>query len=160
MTISELRAQIAAELEGDIRFSGCKVQSAYPAARREFPVTRPIIAVGLDGLEMEPGLGGFLVSGENDQYGAPCVLSMRFDIFTPDSVPGPDPCELLEAVLDRLAVSGNRFGFFAFKGGRPAWDKNAESNLLTATGKLRMAVSHTGGESFTVSRFDVISSEI
>jgi len=156
MTITKLREGIACELRADTRLSGCKIQAAYPAARREFPVVRPIIAVGLDALELEPGLGGFMAScPDGDYYGAPCLLSIRFDIYTSDTVKGPDPCELLEIIFDRLAVTENKFGFFEFRGGRVSRDSNAEANLLTAVGRLRMAVSRVAGDSVVIDGFDV-----
>jgi hypothetical protein len=139
-SITALREAITDFLAADSRFADVTITRRYPAARREYPLSRPAIAVGWDSLEAAPGFGGLLAAGrEGDFLGAPCTASLRFDIFTPAD--SGDPHELLESLWEALLLEQNDWGFLSFDSGAVDWDTAVEANRLTTKGKLSLVLA-------------------
>lgn len=154
-SLTGLRREIAACLEADGRFDGCKVVTSYPAKRRDYPVRKPVLAVGLDAAEAKGSLGGFLAAEPGaDLYGAAAAVTLRFDLFFPAEGADTDPYGLLDALWERLLIGENAFGFLSFRSEGMVWDSVTEANRLTAKGTLPLVLSRRD-ESASLEEFRV-----
>lgn len=147
-SLTRLREEIAAYLEADGRFTGCKIMTAYPGRKRDYPVRKPVLAIGLDAVEAKGSLGGFLTAGaEADLYGAAVAVTLRFDLFTPAEGES-NPYILLDALWERLLIEEGPFGFLSFSNAGMAWDSVTEANRLTAKGTLQLLLSRRDETAF------------
>lgn len=110
--------------------------AAFPAARRDFPLRRPVVAVGLDSVEAAPGgFGGYW--GERDGQplaGTGARITLRFDLYATDG--GEALPRLYEALCDHLLLRGSPFGFRRLWCGAVAYDKTADAHRMTARATL------------------------
>lgn len=151
-SIRELRRAVALYLRGQDGLLDGEVLEAFPAAQRDFPVKKPLIAVGIEAVETAPqGLGGYWGErGEERLHGAGAVITLRFDLYCPVGVTAGGLHELYEGLCDCLLLRGSPFHVGRLWCGDTAYDKLAGALHMTARAEIRSAL--LTGE--PVDRFD------
>lgn len=142
--LSGLKNALITYLRADMEFSGIRITPEYPSAR-EYPMKKPVIAIGIDSAELRGSLGSYM--GMDDSggiYGSECLITMRFDILAPEG--GYDPCVLMEKLCDALMISRNDFGFLKLWSDACSWDKTAGGLKLSVKGSLITTMTHHDGE--------------
>lgn len=142
-SLIELKGAVAGFLAAHPAFGGAKVLQAYPAAEREYPLRRPVVAVGLDSVRAsQGGFGGYLgEEREGSVYGRVLDVTLRFDIYGKSDAP-PEECHALyESLCSALMLEEAPFGFIRLWCGAPEPDKAARAVRLTARGTVRGALT-------------------
>lgn len=80
-SVSELKREVAGYLRGHEGLQGARILEAFPAAQRDFPLKKPVVAVGIDGVEAaSEGFGDYWGDNGTDRlHGAAgdCTPCMR-----------------------------------------------------------------------------------
>lgn len=107
--LTELKQEIVQRLTQSGAFSEVDIVEAYELRCREYPITRSVIAVGVEAVELTPGgLGGYY--GEREQqplYGGGARVSLRFDLYAPQAEGSGRLHGLYESLCDILMLRGN-----------------------------------------------------
>lgn len=142
-SITELKYRVADYLRNNGSLAAAKVMTAFPSSQRDFPLIKPVVAVGLEGVELTPGgFGGYW--GENSGeslYGSGAAITLRLDLYCPLSQSGDGCHDLYEAICDRLMLRQNPFGVLKLRCGEISYDKLACANRLTALCTLRAGLT-------------------
>ena len=145
-SIGALKQALAQYLQGVPALKQAKLLTEYPAAEREYPLKAPVVAVGLDAMEVLPGgLGGYW--GEQQDltavYGRALELTIRFDFLCAPKQGGAACHELWEAVCTALALEQCPFAFQKLWCGQLEFDKTLSANRLTARASLRALLARS-----------------
>jgi hypothetical protein len=127
---TELKSSLIGAISAHPGLGGCFVTEEYPPSRRDFPLGKPVIAVGLDAVELTDSLGGFAAGG------AAGVISLRFDIFTPPLGKDTSPHAVMEELWGALLSPGLGYSFTELRCEPISYDKAVEANRLTVRAKL------------------------
>lgn len=138
----ELKTDLVQYLQGREGFDGVRIQAAFPADKREYPLKQPVVAVGLDSVEISPGgLGGYWGEREGEAlFGDGAQITVRFDLYAPAPEGGGRLHDLYEALCGALMPVAGPFGLTRLWCGEAAYDKEAAANRLVAKATLRAAV--------------------
>lgn len=142
-TITALKASIMQFLQDSHRFGGVGLVSRFPASERDFPLKRPMIAVGIDSVELGcGGLGGYYGEQQGGSvYGSTAVVTLALEIFAP-AREGGDRCHaLFEALCDVLVLGQNPFCIGKLACGGVAFDGAVGGNRLAAKASLRVGLT-------------------
>jgi hypothetical protein len=138
-SFGELKDTLVEKLKSDARLKDIRVVSEYPATGRDYPLTKPAIAVGIDSAELSAGLGGYL-GGQDGLSGVPCAVTLRFDIFTPQQS-GQGPHAIMEALCDIMLLGRGPGGIVKLWSDAVVFDATAAANRLTVRGSLVTALT-------------------
>lgn len=141
-SVSELKREVAGYLRGQEGLQGARILEAFPAAQRDFPLKKPVVAVGIDGVEAaSEGFGDYWGDNGTDRlHGAGAVITLRFDLYMPTGAGGGGLHPLYEALCDCMLLRQNPFGVQKLSCGDTGYDKAAGANCLTARARLRSAM--------------------
>lgn len=132
----ELKSQVCDYLSTLETFAGVRVVGAFPVAKREIPLNKPVAAVSVAAAELSPaGFGGYL-GGDDNQIGEAASITMEFLLLAPEA----DFCsELFESLCAALLCGG--FGFWAVTAEAAGYDPQAAAFSLRARAKLKAFVN-------------------
>jgi len=157
-TMTALKQEILAYLEG---LSGplhtARITAEYPDALRACPLKKPVVAVGLESVELtEGGFGGYYGKDPQsaDLFGRAALVTVRLDILCPTAQGGEGCHRLYEALCDALLLSRTSFGFYRLRCEDIRHDRDCMANHLRVLGSLRGAVTK-GDDSLAVREFDL-----
>lgn len=145
--LTMLKERVAEHLRKLEGFPAAKILVAHPALQRELPLHRPVVAVGLEGVEVAPaGFGGYWGrrDGEDSLWGGGAAITLRLEVYCPRKE-GMDCHGIYEAVCDGLMGHG-LFGVQKVWCGRVEWDKTACANRLPVYATLSAALTHREAE--------------
>lgn len=164
-TMAALKASIVAYVERyalDGALHGAKAVAEFPAADRAYPLKKPVIAVGIESVELTGGaLGGFYGSQPDsgaDVYGRSALVTVYFDIHCPVFQGGEGCHAVYEALCDALLLGNCPFGFYRMWCGGIAYDGDTAANRLRVRAALRGAVTREDS-SIVLRDFNVIRNE-
>lgn len=142
-SITQLKRQVADYLRNNGSLATAKVMTSFPSAQRDFPLKKPLVAVGLEGVELTPGgFGGYWGErGEQSLYGSSAAITLRIDLYCPVSHSGDGCHDLYETICDRLMLRQNPFGALKLGCGEIGYDKLAWANRLTVLCTLRAGLT-------------------
>lgn len=126
-------------------FPQADIRLAHPAAQRDFPLKNPVVAVGLEQVEIAPaGLGGYLgadTQGDEALWGSGADITLRLDVYCPAQDGGQGCHRIYEAICGSLLMGRSRFGVQKVWCGQLGWNKDACANLLPVFATLRAALT-------------------
>lgn len=141
--LSLFKNALVEQLRNDYRLSGIGITVEYPQRIRDYPLGKPWIAVGIDSVETNPSMGGYIgacAETGGELRGQLLSVTARFDIFTPVSG-RHDPYGIMDIIIDTLILSQNGPGFTKLWGESVTYDRAAEANRLTVRAGLKAAVT-------------------
>lgn len=153
-----IKQEMADYLRASGEFLDADICTAFPAAKQEYPLRRPTVAIGLDSVEAAPGgFGGHW--GETSEglvYGVGAKLTLRFDLYAPAAEGGNGAQLLYERLCCALMIADNPFGGQRLCAGGTTYDSRAKAFHLKAALTLSAALTHKETslpiQSFTIKR--------
>lgn len=133
--LTELKNQVIEYLGGLSEFENAAIVPAYPEKQRSFPLSKPIITIEAQGVQLEPaGLGGYL-GGETPLYGAAAAVVLRFGIYAEAS----ENCgALFESLCNALFDSGS-LRVLKISCDKIVYDAKMSAYLLPASAEIKTA---------------------
>lgn len=140
-TIDAILRRIHAVLANEPLLETVKFVLAYPKGFRQNPLSGAVVAVGLDGLEMEPGaFSGYCGTDPQtggELFGRRASLRVRLELYVPQSDEGTSLFELYTAVADCLLAEQLGGALLEIGCAAPEWNRQFCAYLLPVTLKIK-----------------------